>query len=556
MIAAPLLFVACPWPFQAESEPKPESQLQSALEEVGERLFWVNDLPGRTGDWVQIGADLAYRNERCNVWVRRLDAGMISPELLADYGEYFATVSWPAVIQYVYEPTEFFSEEGSRINILFYEAARGIAGYFWSKDFTESAKSNRTNIFYMNIDAAVYPPNQNAATSYTYGTLTHELQHLCNAHYFFYGPGRTRARNMDTWANEFASTLMESLISDQFEYYLWAFGADRQGDFAAGRSDYLRWSSGTPQLSQYVTTALLGGYIMSILPDAQRAGFIRSFLDNTGTETVNDDGLALASYSLRTSVEDLLLTLEQAGAGEDFLDGWIVLGDYQQASDDALADLAGNWSLVMSGYMQALALQAPGYIGFLDSVTDMELPDIGVPFIARDTEEFKLRLSGYGFGRTIVDDPGSGLTASAGSGSAGPGSTAVEAIMLLWNGGIPTYWELQSADPLKLGTAMFPTGAMLGPPDEEAVTAFQRTLAEGGYPYDRSMSGPMVPVDSPWLMEAGLEPGYTPRSIDSATVELFSRSVAIPGLGAVGNPDDGVKGGRLYCQYLAMTAVQ
>ncbi len=260
------------------------------------RDFWVND-KGGVDQWVTLTANRRYQGTRCNIWIDQDIDSTFSQALVDDFGQYFDDHSWPDVTTHVYEPVEFFGEPGDRINILFYSMNPSYAGYFWSKDFYDDSDtwnwwgvhSNETNIFYMNGDSAPGDP------SFYKGTLTHEFQHMCQAHYF---KDDGQGRRMDSWANEACSILMDMNFGGKIDSRVSSYNSDYNGDFADGNVKILGWGDG---YYQYVATGIFNTYIYSQLTLANRANYIQKWLEFTR------DG--------ETSVHDLIKTLEDADVG-------------------------------------------------------------------------------------------------------------------------------------------------------------------------------------------------------------------------------------------------
>ncbi|HAP42738.1 MAG: hypothetical protein A2087_04875 [Spirochaetes bacterium GWD1_61_31] len=494
------LLSACPQP----------PVIQEPTVEAGQRLFWVNDLADYDG-WHQIGVDKVYEGDRCVVWVRRLDAADISVSLLEEFGQHFDDVSWNNVTSYVHQPTEFFDDpNGQVVNIVFYQAADNIAGYFWSKDFysTETyAYSNETNIFYMNIGAAVYSQNQAAATLFTKGTLTHEFQHLCNAHYFTFGDGANRSE-MDTWANELCSTTAESVFSGQFPVYVNVFENDQDNDFKSGRTDFLAWDKGTALsgFTPYTVAALFGGYLLSRLPEAARPKLIQTFLAYTGQDDQSTN-----------SVSDLLLALQDPEVAYAGGADWVTLDPLNLTN----AAVATDWAIVMGGFVHALTGKDAAYLTYLQTVApDVSHIDDGLdpPTLAAGTTSLSLAMSGFAIGRTKV--------ASLDSTSLADASTSGSAAWLLaWNGAIPGSFS----SPVLSSAATFAADEFLARP--AVASPLSRDLTESGYPT--------------WVRDS-------PTAADTtATATTRQLSVFIPGLGNVGNPSDGTTDGHLYGAYAA-----
>ncbi|MFW5799803.1 MAG: M30 family zinc metallopeptidase [Spirochaetota bacterium] len=304
------------------------------------RYFYMGTTPGsRTKEQFT----LAYQNEKANVWIKSNKIGTeMSEELLTHYGDYFEDHSWPDVTTYVYKPTEFFGEEGDRINIIFYNDSEGIAGYFWGYDFYSNSASdvedsNETNVFYMAIEAATYnePNGTDDSKLFTEGTLTHEFQHMCNAHYF-----RDNSQlPLDTWANEMSSVLMETMFAGQVDIYVPAYHDD--SNFENGVY-FIKWDN---FFAQYTAVSLFGTYLTSQLDEANQKSLITTLLKKSG--------------SGNTSIHDLVVTLEDSDVG------------YWSSSTSPTSDSAvqTKWSDLMGDFLNGLVRNEPTYISFLNSLS-------------------------------------------------------------------------------------------------------------------------------------------------------------------------------------------
>ncbi len=501
------------------------------------RFFWVDDLSANK-TWTQAAATLAYSSVSCNVYVRNEDVGKISQDLINQYGIYFTRFSMPKVSEYVYAPTEFFGEAGNRINIFFYESASGLAGYFWDKDFfLDSAgsvnRSNETNILYMNIKSAVSATNQSAATLFTKGTLTHEYQHMCNAHYFIYGDGRLKKRQMDTWANELCSTTAESIFSNQLSVYLGEYSAvntqtgSTYDDFAAGKTDFLYWTNG---FTQYVVASLLGTYLLSAIDDAAKPLLISTFLKKTGQED---------SLEYLSSIEDLIATLQDPAIGYASKIGeWVWVKDF---SVDTAA-IAADWSIVMKYFLKAIAGKDSDFSDYIKSVTaSMTVAPSIVPPLATGTG-MELKMSGFLIGKTKVpeqSDLSSTLISTA-------SKTGLDAYVMVWNGAIPSRDTLLSREtgnsnfnPLAFGTLVVPPDVLTARPPADYSPPASRNAADS-FAWDRSMSVPH-----------GTNGGSGTKGQTSRD-PLRARTSAISGTGSPGNGSDGTPGGNLSCGYVGL----
>ncbi len=490
----------------------------------GARSFWVNDLDA-AGTWVQASFLQAYQNSRCTVWVREADQNLITPALLQHYGDYFTQHSWPDVTGYVHMPTEFFGEPGDRINILFYKAGQDVAGYFWGKDFYSQAdidaagygsqlKSNETNVFYLNIDAAVSAANQANATLFTEGTLTHEFQHMCNAHYFVFDPtGSAKTREMDTWANELCSVTAESIFAGQLDIYIPSYKSNAK--FKTGGSDFLQWRN---DFTQYTSVSLMGSYLVSQIPEANRAKFFKAYLSHTQTE-------GTTGSQVLTSVEDLLATLQDAQIGWT-PSGWTSISNFISET----TQVRDNWASVMKAFGTGLTGKNTTYSTYVAGRSSQTMS----PACASSTGgNFVLKPSGFFIGKTNVGSLDSQIITDASSDTSGRTS----AYAVVFNATLPSQDLLEGNSTLPaataaVGTTQFVARTQYEEPEGKALDA----MAE--FPYTRAM-GPRRP-GTPLLQPALRAPLAAPAPYRAT----------IPGAGAPANGGNATAGYN-YCIYVA-----
>ncbi|GEM_PF-2881400 len=386
------------------------------------RDFWTDTLVSPSA-WRSSTFRLAYQNSQCNVWVLPRDEAGISQDLLEHYGDYFLNHSWPDVTTYVHEPQEFFGEPGGRINILFFRMAESYAGYFWNIDFEKDEDlliydlhSNETNVFYLNIDAAVDPAHQAFATLFTEGTLTHEFQHMCNAHYFYFDSvGSTKTRWMDTWADEFCSTTMETVFAGQMDVYIPDYQSSP--DFTTGASDFLQWQN---NFTQYTSASMLGTYLLSQVEAAKRPHLFKTFLESTDSVGSDPD-----TY---TSVEDLLAALQDPQVA------WAP-GGWKTLTDFNATDVRDDWALLLKNFCIGLTGTNSAYNTYVAANSSQTIAPACIPTTAAS---YALKPSGWFIGKTHVPDTASTSIASATTSTSG----TTPAYVFVYNGTIPTDSDL------------------------------------------------------------------------------------------------------------------
>lgn len=368
----------------------------------GGRSFWVSDLPNEVGTWKQISAKLIYQNTKANVWAY----GELSESLAKEYGDYFMNNAWSDVTTYVYEPTNYFKEEGNRINILFYtpDDSQGWAGYFWAKDFYDNStledygstmKSNETNVFYMHLE---YSSNDKNKT-FMKATLTHEFQHMAQAHYFLDKNGMSYI--MDTWANELCSITMDSVFG--------GLAKTRVSDYNYGNGSaykngikILGWDNA---YEQYTVTGLFGMYLFSALSESARANFITSWLAKTNEE----------AFRSVTSVHSLISILESST-----LAYWTSTTNY--TNDNAVQV---KWSSLLGNFLTGLVTETSSYRTYIKSKTDNT--DIS-PAVLTSGGEITLKPSAWVIAEVNAND----LTSTTGCET---GTTS--AYMVAYHDGLP-----------------------------------------------------------------------------------------------------------------------
>lgn len=498
----------------------------SSFTVIEEKAFWLNDLdPDKK--WTQATFTKSYQNKRCNIWVRREDQSSISPELIQHYGDYFLNNSWNDVTNNVHNPTEFFNDP-ERVNILFYKAsADDKAGYFWYKDFFsqkdidqagfgDRVKSNEGNYFYININSAVNAQYQAYATHFTQGTLTHEFQHMCNAHYFFFDPvGSNKQRQMDAWANEFCSVTMESLFAKQLDIYIPSYKVEDK--FKTGSNAFLQWKN---DFTQYIQVSLLGSYLTSQIPEANRSNLYKRFLANTWTEG-SDSAVTL------TSVEDLMATLQDPQVSWK-PDGWKTITDYASQS----TDIRDNWVHLFRGFATAVTGKNDTYNTYLAAHSKQAMTPACASALGGS---FNLQPSGFFIGQTFVQNLDSQVLADA---SADP-SGRQPAYAFIFNATLPSMDVLQDPEATSEGaTTTVGNSQFVAPPPQQGKVGLD-LLAN--WKFNRSMG------IAPWGKAV---PSYGKAlSFSANRAEPVFRTTI---LGA-GNPANGgsATAGYNYCFYVA-----
>lgn len=353
------------------------------------RSFWVNDLKEEK-KWDRITAYLVYQTDKANLWVRDADLNKISAELIKEYGDYFTNESYPLVSGQVYQITDFFEEKGGRINILFYDSESGSAGYFWEKDFYENGsidgiKSNETNIFYINIKSAVDSQNQSYAAQFTKGTLTHEFQHMCQAHYFVFDETGSKQIPLDSWANETCSVLLESIYASQAPIYIDSYNTDNDNKFSTGKTSFIDWNN---DFTQYTVVSLFGLFMTSQIEEKNRNALIKTWIGMSG------DG--------NTSLHELIGVLE-----DENIAYWKT--DVTDIENDSA--IIVKWGELLTDFMKGIAGVNTSYTEYITKLS----PGKSIKTVINTTDKIELEASGFLFSKTKVADAESTVINDAGT---------------------------------------------------------------------------------------------------------------------------------------------
>jgi hypothetical protein len=329
------------------------------------------------------------------------------------------------------------------------------------------------------------------------------------------------------------STTTESIFADQYSVYVPVLNADvgTKKSFSQGKTDFLHWDN---DFTQYTTASLLGGYILSQLPEANRPAFIRTFLEDTYTEDPSPtnyvgDG-SQSTTNDRSSVEDLILTLQDSDVGFSTTSagtGWV-----PASIGGADSAFATDWAIVMKGFVSALTGKNAAYNQYLKDVTSAgnkaNVPAPSIPLAAAATNSVSLKASAFLVGKTKVASTASVILGDA-------STTGTDAYVIVWNGLIPAPATIAAdANNLPAGTATFGANVLLKP---ETSAPESRSLIDYGFRFNRTNSRPAATTSA-----ATFRPG--------ASAPASGRTTDIAGVGDSSNPAI-TGGGNLACVYLA-----
>lgn len=153
--------------------------------------------------------DCVYSGEYCYIWSLN---GSISATDAQMMGQEFDTKIYLADVQ-TFGPARF-TENGGKVNLLFYPLQEGIGGYFTMADIFSSAEcpADYAAQYGFNVDHAIVHINSDYVLTnpdYAKSTMAHEFQHLiCASDCFTYA----ETPWMATWLNEAMSAYAEEMI--------------------------------------------------------------------------------------------------------------------------------------------------------------------------------------------------------------------------------------------------------------------------------------------------------------------------------------------------------
>jgi len=203
VLAAAALSAACE---QEEDEPLPQS-----------RQFWCYNYADSSN--YEVTANRLFVGTYCAVYQEENSAQPVGEEKAAEVAAEFDNNIYSKIKEAFGEPVDV---DGNGLVILFlldiqdgYGTSSGAytAGYFWSRDLTDSKYSNRAEMLYIDT----YPAKIGDESSYS--TMAHEFQHLINFSVRTAG-GKPQ---MDTWVNEGLSLAAEHIyrggqLTDRLSY--------------------------------------------------------------------------------------------------------------------------------------------------------------------------------------------------------------------------------------------------------------------------------------------------------------------------------------------------
>ena len=152
--------------------------------------------------------DCVYSGANCYIWTLN---GSLTPEQAQMMGQEFDTRIYANNTQAFGKAR--FTDNGGKINLLFYPMQEGLGGYFTMADIFSSAEVPVEYItqYGFNVDHAIVHINSDYMTidpNFAVSTMAHEFQHLiCASDCFYYA----ETPWMATWLNEAMSAYAEEL---------------------------------------------------------------------------------------------------------------------------------------------------------------------------------------------------------------------------------------------------------------------------------------------------------------------------------------------------------
>jgi len=203
--------------------------------------------------------DCVYAGEHCYIW--SLD-GSVDETAAEEYGKEFDEVIYQKDVD-TFGPGRF-TENGGKVNMLFYPMEQGVGGLFCIYDIfagTEVPEDIRVS-YGMNTDHAIISVNSDMVgvdDDFVKSTLAHEFQHqICASDYFY----TDDTPQMRTWLNEAMSAYAEEMvypgIKEAGEYNLMMYVSDayRKGqslyNFATDNDEYIGAYGAVYLFSQYL----------------------------------------------------------------------------------------------------------------------------------------------------------------------------------------------------------------------------------------------------------------------------------------------------------------
>lgn len=219
-----------------------------------------------------------YTGTYCNIWVADVK---LSDKLVQEYGMEFDSYVYESVVG-AFGPARF-TDNGGKVNLLFYDLPSNIGGFFHTYDLFASNEVMPSDITYygLNTDQAILHINGNFADynvypqlkTYMKSTLAHEFQHLICASNAFETVNFTFC---DSWINEAMSGYIEELLypgvkedsSGHLSAFLWS-------DMVRNGQSLYNFATGYNDIGVYGSVYLYSTYLAQLAGDDVFSNFHR-----------------------------------------------------------------------------------------------------------------------------------------------------------------------------------------------------------------------------------------------------------------------------------------
>ncbi len=188
--------------------------LAPSYQEGDEKVFYCSDPKDLYGARIAREFTCRYVGTYCNIWVADVK---LSDKIIQGYGQEFDAYIYPSVSQAFGQGR--FTENGGKVNLLYYPIPEGIGGFFSVWDLYSSYEVTPDQVAYygLNTDHAIVHINGKYANyqkypqleTFMYSVMAHEYQHLICATNAFENGTFTFC---DTWINEAMSGYIEETL--------------------------------------------------------------------------------------------------------------------------------------------------------------------------------------------------------------------------------------------------------------------------------------------------------------------------------------------------------
>ncbi len=231
------------------------------------RDFYCADEYDLNGSRISREFTCRYAGTYCNVWVADVN---LSDSIVASYGEEFDAYIYESVVSTFGTPR--FTENGGKINLLYYPMPDYIGGFFSTWDLFSSYEVSVMEImqYGLNTDHAIVHINGYYADydqypqlkTYMFSTMAHEFQHLICATATFENPNLILC---DTWINEAMSGYIEeNLYEGVKENSSGHLSAFHESDLIRGGQSLYNFDSTNDDIGVYGSVYLYSSYVANL----------------------------------------------------------------------------------------------------------------------------------------------------------------------------------------------------------------------------------------------------------------------------------------------------